>query len=74
MHVRCSYCRHSFNLSRDYLVMALSEVEEKKQKYHMVECINCRKKIKIPASQMARYTPTMEQSEEESIEADKESG
>lgn len=48
--------------------MALREIEEKKQKYHMVECINCRKKIKIPASQIARYAPAIEPSEEEGTE------
>ena len=72
MHVRCSYCRHSFNLSRDYLAQALGEVEEKHQKYHMVECINCRKKIKIPAAQIKRYAPTIEQNEEGSSESSEE--
>lgn len=65
MHVRCSYCRHSFNLSRDYLAQALLEVEEKHQKYHMVECINCRKKIKVPVSQMKHYAPSPIDSQEE---------
>ena len=72
MHVRCSYCRHSFNLSRDYLAQALSEVEEKHQKYHMVECINCRKKIKVPAVQIRRYAPAIEQKEEASSEPPEE--
>lgn len=57
MHVRCSYCRHSFNLSRDYMVEAVADAAEKRQKYHAVECINCRKLIKVPIAQMKRYVP-----------------
>ena len=70
MHIRCSYCRHSFNLSRDYLAQALLEVEEKRQKYHMVECINCRKKIKIPVAQMKRYAPVQDSAEENKPESE----
>jgi DNA-directed RNA polymerase subunit RPC12/RpoP len=57
MHVRCSYCRHSFNLGRDYLINAVAEATEKRQKYHGIECPNCRKLIKIPLRQMKRFTP-----------------
>jgi hypothetical protein len=60
MHVRCSYCRQSFNLSRDYIVQAVSESSAKGQKYHSVECIKCRKQIKVPLSQMKRYVPKTE--------------
>ncbi len=55
MHVRCSYCNQSFNLSRDFVVDALAEAQEKGQKYYGVECINCRKLIKVPLAQMRRY-------------------
>jgi hypothetical protein len=65
MHIRCSYCRHSFNLSRDYIAQAVSEADENKLKYSSVECINCRKQIKVPISQMRRYVPTTEKSDEE---------
>jgi hypothetical protein len=57
MHVRCNYCRHTFNLSRDYMIQALLEAKEKGQKYHAVECINCRKLIKVPVVQMKRFVP-----------------
>lgn len=57
MNIRCNYCHQSFNLSRDYLVDAVAEATEKKQKYHTVECINCRKAIKVPLVQMKRYVP-----------------
>lgn len=57
MHVRCPYCSHSFNLSRDYVAMAVAEAEEAKQKHHGVECINCRKLIKVPLKQMKRNLP-----------------
>jgi hypothetical protein len=65
MHIRCSYCRHSFNLSRDYIAQAVAEAEENKMKYASVECLNCRKQIKVPVAQMKRYVPQVEQSEEE---------
>ena len=65
MQVRCSYCRHSFNLSRDYMTLAVAESNEKKQKYHAVECINCRKLIKVPIKQMKRYVPETEEASEE---------
>lgn len=67
MHVRCTYCRQSNNLSRDFLVQALVEAQEKKLKYYKVECINCRKQIKVPVSQMKRYVPDLPaQAEEDS--------
>lgn len=58
MHVRCSYCSHSFNLGRDYLAAVLAEAKEQKHKTHAVECPNCRKHIKIPVAQMKRFAPT----------------
>ena len=64
MHVRCSYCRHSFNLSRDYLVEAVNKAVEKRQKYHAIECANCRKLIKVPLRQMQRYMPRVEEVDE----------
>ena len=64
MHVRCSYCRQTFNLSKDYMTQAVSKAEQKGQKYHSLECINCRKQIKVPVAQMKRYLP--EPTEEES--------
>lgn len=64
MHVRCNYCRHSFNLSRDYMLQALEEADEKRQKYVGVECINCRKLIKVPVAQMRRYAPRIDSSSE----------
>ena len=57
MNVRCPYCRHTFNLTRDYLVFAVREAEEKRQKYHGVECVNCRKTIKVSVKQMKRFVP-----------------
>ncbi|GJM41213.1 MAG: hypothetical protein DHS20C20_14950 [Ardenticatenaceae bacterium] len=57
MNVRCNYCRQSFNLSRDYIANALANSADKKQKYETVECINCRKMIKVPFAQMKRYAP-----------------
>ena len=67
MHIRCSNCRHSFNLSRDYLVQALAEAEKEKQKYHGVECMKCRKIIKVSISQMRRYAPRPVAADEEEV-------
>lgn len=64
MHVRCTYCRHTFNITREYMALALAKANEKGQKYHSLECINCRKQIKVPVAQMKRYVP--EPAEEES--------
>ena len=60
MHVRCSYCNQSFTLSREYVAQAVAEAEEKGQKYQTVECINCRKLIKVPLVQMRRSLPPEE--------------
>ncbi|MCL4869488.1 MAG: hypothetical protein KJ063_11000 [Anaerolineae bacterium] len=57
MHVRCSYCFHSFNLGRDYIAAALPEALAQKHKTHLMECPNCRKRIKIPVTQMKRFAP-----------------
>jgi DNA-directed RNA polymerase subunit RPC12/RpoP len=57
MHVRCSYCSHSFNLGRDYIAAALPEALAQKHKTHLMECPNCRKRIKISVTQMKRFTP-----------------
>jgi hypothetical protein len=65
MHIRCSYCSHTFNLSRDYLIMAIADASEKGQKYYGVECFNCRKLIKVPVAQMKRYVPAEEEAGEE---------
>ncbi|MBE2197052.1 MAG: hypothetical protein IAE79_00485 [Anaerolinea sp.] len=57
MNVHCSYCRHSFNLTRDYLAYAIAEADEKRQKYHAVECPKCRKTIKVSVKQMRPFVP-----------------
>ncbi len=64
MNVRCTYCRNSFNLSRDFIVSAVAEAEEKRQKHVNVECIKCRKIIKVPVKQMKRFLPRQTTAEE----------
>lgn len=65
MHIRCSYCNQSFNLSREFVVEALEEAEAKNQKYYGVECIKCRKLIKVPLAQMRPFAaPLSEEAEE----------
>ncbi len=60
MNVRCSYCGHTFNLSREFMTQALAEATEKHHKSVSVECINCRKQIKVSTSQMRRFVPLPE--------------
>lgn len=68
MNVRCNYCRQSFNLSRDFMVQAIAEAEEKRQKYYGVECFNCRKLVKVPLAQLKRAVPSQEEAEEKEAE------
>jgi len=65
MNIHCTYCRHSFNLGRDYLVDAVDKAGEKRQKYHTLECPNCRKMIKVSIAQMKRYVPRQSEKPEE---------
>ncbi len=65
MNVHCQYCRHSFNLGRDFIGQAVAEADEKKQKYCAVECPKCRKRNKVGIKQMRRYVPKPSESEEE---------
>jgi hypothetical protein len=44
--------------------IAVASAKEKKQKYYAVECINCRKQIKVPISQMQRFLPREKKAEE----------
>jgi hypothetical protein len=39
------------------MAQAVAEATEKHQKYHSLECINCRKQIKVPIAQMKHYLP-----------------
>jgi hypothetical protein len=70
MNVRCNYCRQSFNLSRDFMIQAVAEAEEKRQKYYGVECFNCRKLVKVPLAQLKRALPP--EAVEEEAEASSE--
>jgi hypothetical protein len=47
------------------MAQALAKANEKGQKYHSLECINCRKQIKVPVAQMKRYVPEPAASESE---------
>jgi len=57
MNITCSYCRHSFTVSREYITQAVEEAEAARQKYHAVECPNCRKTNKVALNQMKRFIP-----------------
>lgn len=64
MNIHCPYCRQNFNLGRDFIGEALREAEEKRLKYHAVECISCRKIIKVSIAQMKPYAPPPEPAED----------
>lgn len=64
MHVRCNYCNQSFNLSRDYVVEMIERAEAKGYKYYQVDCINCRKQIKVPVEQMRHAVPDYDEEQE----------
>lgn len=57
MNVRCNFCGHSFNLSQEFMVTATGEAQANKQKSVVVDCINCRKQVKVPVRQMQRFLP-----------------
>lgn len=63
MNVRCPFCRTSFNLSREFVAQAVAEADEKKQKHYGVECIKCRKVIKVSVKQMKRFVPPVPEPE-----------
>ena len=65
MNVHCQYCRHSFNIGRDFMVEAVAEAEEKRQTYCAVECPKCRKRNKVAIKQMRRFLPKPTESEPE---------
>ena len=74
MNVRCSYCRNSFNLTRDFMVEAILEAQEKRQKYYGLECPNCRKLVKVPLKQMKRYVPKEELEQAAAAKTETENG
>ncbi|PID85559.1 MAG: hypothetical protein CSA11_00645 [Chloroflexi bacterium] len=57
MNVHCQFCRHSFNVGRDFMSQAVAEADEKRQKYCALECPKCRKINKVSVKQMRRFVP-----------------
>lgn len=55
--VRCQRCGHMFSLSKDLVVAALEEVEQKEEEYYTIECLRCRHAIKIHKSDLERMRP-----------------
>ena len=60
MQVRCTYCSHSFNLSRSFMESVV--VNAGKKTTEAVSCPNCRKTIKVQIKQMRRYVPQQQSS------------
>ena len=65
MNVRCPNCRANFTISTEYLTAAYEKSAKKKHKYHAVECIRCRKQVKLPLKDMAKFLPEEESGESE---------
>lgn len=65
MNIRCNFCGHSFNLSREFITAAVADAQSQKQKSVAVECVNCRKLVKVSARQMQRFVPRTAASEDE---------
>jgi phage FluMu protein Com len=65
--VRCQRCSKMFSLSRDLVVTALEEVEQKGEDYYTVECPNCRHAVKVPRRDLERMRPR-EQSGEQKVQ------
>jgi DNA-directed RNA polymerase subunit RPC12/RpoP len=64
MNIRCNYCRQSFNLGQEYVTQLVREADEAKQKNAVVDCMNCRKRIKVSVKQMRRFAAPEEQASE----------
>lgn len=65
MDVRCPSCGATFTISKDYLAQAIVKAEKKKHKYHAVDCIRCRKQVKLPINDMRRFAAPPAEEEEE---------
>jgi DNA-directed RNA polymerase subunit RPC12/RpoP len=62
MNIRCNYCRQSFNLGQEYVTQLVREADEAKQKNAVVDCIHCRKRIKVSVKLMRRFAAPIEES------------
>jgi hypothetical protein len=60
MNVRCNYCGQNFNLSHEFIVQAVAEANEKRQKSYAIECFNCRKQIKVSVDRMKPFARAAE--------------
>jgi hypothetical protein len=54
MQVRCQRCGHMFTLSREAVTAALEEIGQTKAKHYNVECVKCRRQIKVPTRDIQR--------------------
>ena len=60
MQVRCTYCSHSFNLSRSYMESVVANAGKKTTE--AVSCPKCRKINKVQIKLMRRYVPQQKSS------------
>jgi hypothetical protein len=67
MNVRCNYCGQNFNLSREFLIQAVAEATEKRQKSYAIECFNCRKQIKVSVARMQPLVRAAGETEEPEV-------
>lgn len=55
--IRCQRCGHMFSLSKDLVIAALEEMEQKGEEHYTIECLRCRHTIKVPKSDLERMRP-----------------
>jgi nitrate/TMAO reductase-like tetraheme cytochrome c subunit len=64
MNIHCTYCRHSFNLTLEFMAQAVAEAAEKNHKSYSMDCPSCRKTIKVSVKQMRRFVPRQAEKED----------
>ncbi len=55
--IRCQRCGYMFTPSRELVVAALEEMEEKGSDHYTLECLRCRHAIKVPRATLERMRP-----------------
>ena len=57
MQVRCQRCGWMLTLGREAIALALAEAQQAHEQYHMVDCLHCRRAIKVQVSELRRKLP-----------------
>ncbi|MBN1935577.1 MAG: hypothetical protein JW934_12995 [Anaerolineae bacterium] len=57
LNVKCFYCGKSFVISPEVVTAWMEEHKEEKPRHYTVQCVFCRKAIKVPIKQIERGLP-----------------